>query len=81
VKITLIPSAVSTGDGARGFYLSSYVIDDAVAIDAGALGCLGDLSAQSRIQHVFYSFRTPTSITSRHCRYSWIMSSARPIIA
>jgi ribonuclease BN (tRNA processing enzyme) len=55
VKITLVPSAVSSGDGARGFYLSSYLIDDAVAIDAGAVGCLGDLSAQSRIQHIFIS--------------------------
>jgi ribonuclease BN (tRNA processing enzyme) len=53
VKITLIPSAVSAGDGMRGFFLSSYLIDGAVAIDAGGLGCLGDLSAQSRIEHIF----------------------------
>jgi ribonuclease BN (tRNA processing enzyme) len=53
VKITLIPSAVSAGNNARGFFLSSYLIDDVVAIDAGALGCLGDISAQSRIQHIF----------------------------
>ena len=53
MKITLIPSAVSAGDGTRGFFLSSYLIDGAVAIDAGGLGCLGDISAQSRIQHIF----------------------------
>jgi ribonuclease BN (tRNA processing enzyme) len=53
VKITLIPSAVSEGDGARGYFLSSYLIDGTVAIDAGGLGCLGDLSAQSRIEDIF----------------------------
>jgi cAMP phosphodiesterase len=53
VKITLVPSAVSPGNGAPGFFLSSYLIDDVVAIDAGGLGFLGDLAAQSRIQHVF----------------------------
>jgi ribonuclease BN (tRNA processing enzyme) len=53
VKVTLVPSAVSPGDGARGFYMSSYVIDGVVAIDAGGSGFLGDLSAQFEIQHVF----------------------------
>ncbi len=53
VKITLVPSAVSAGGGARGCFLSSYVIDDVVAIDAGGLGLVGDLSAQSRVRDVF----------------------------
>jgi ribonuclease BN (tRNA processing enzyme) len=53
VKITLVPSAVSAGGGARGFFLSSYLIDEVVAIDAGGLGFLDDLSAQLRIQHIF----------------------------
>ena len=53
MKITLIPSAVCEGDGTRGFFSSSYLIDGAVAIDAGGLGFLGDLSAQSRIRHIF----------------------------
>jgi ribonuclease BN (tRNA processing enzyme) len=53
VKISLVPSAVSEGHGARGFFVSSYVIDDVVAIDAGGLGLIGDLSAQSHVQHVF----------------------------
>jgi ribonuclease BN (tRNA processing enzyme) len=53
VKITLIPSAVSPGKGDRGAFLSSYVIDGTVAIDAGGLGFLGDLSAQAGIRDIF----------------------------
>jgi phosphoribosyl 1,2-cyclic phosphodiesterase len=53
LKICLVPSTVSAGAGASGFFLSSYVIDDTVAIDAGGLGLLGDLAAQSRIQDIF----------------------------
>jgi ribonuclease BN (tRNA processing enzyme) len=53
VKVTLVPSSVTAAGGARGFFLSSYLIDDAVAIDAGGVGFLGDLEAQTRIQHIF----------------------------
>jgi len=44
---------VSPGDGSRGYFLSSYVIDEVVAIDAGGLGLMGDLSAQFRIRDIF----------------------------
>ena len=47
MKIKLVPSAVSPGDGRRGSFLSTYLIDDVIAIDAGGLGFMGDLSAQS----------------------------------
>lgn len=53
VKITLVPSAVSAGVGGRGSFVTSYVIDEVVAIDAGGLGFLGDLAAQCRIGHIF----------------------------
>ncbi len=53
VKITLVPSAVSVGEGGRGSFVTAYVIDEIVAIDAGGLGFLGDLEAQTRIEHVF----------------------------
>ncbi|MFI5456221.1 MAG: MBL fold metallo-hydrolase [Isosphaerales bacterium] len=53
MKITLVPSSVSPGDGSRGYFLSSYVIDDVVAIDAGGLGLLGDLAAQFHIRDIF----------------------------
>ncbi len=55
VKVTLIPSSMGP-DAASvhpGFFLSSYLIEEAVAIDAGGLGFLGDLDAQSRIKHIF----------------------------
>jgi len=55
VKIRLVPSAVSPGGGGRGTFLSSYVIDDEVAIDAGGLGLLGDLKDQYRIHDIFLS--------------------------
>ena len=35
------------------FFLSSYLIDEVVAIDAGGVGFIDDLSAQQRIQHIF----------------------------
>ncbi len=53
MKISLIPSAVSGGDGGRGYFLSSYLIDDVVAIDAGGLGFLGELKTQFRVKDVF----------------------------
>ncbi len=53
MKITLVPSAVSVGGGSPGFFLSSYLIDEVVAIDAGGLGFVDDLSIQRRIQHIF----------------------------
>jgi ribonuclease BN (tRNA processing enzyme) len=51
MKVVLVPSA--SGVERSYHYLSSYVIDDVVAIDAGGLGFHGDLAAQARIRHVF----------------------------
>ncbi len=53
MKITLVPSAVSAGVGDRGSFVTSYVIDEIVAIDAGGLGFVGDLAAQRRVGHIF----------------------------
>jgi ribonuclease BN (tRNA processing enzyme) len=53
VKITLVPSAVSMGGDNPGFFLSSYLVDEVVAIDAGGLGFMDDLAAQQRIEHIF----------------------------
>ncbi len=53
VKITLVPSAVTEGQDTRGFFLSSYLVNDSIAIDAGGLGFLGDVGVQARVRHVF----------------------------
>lgn len=55
MKITLLPTTVTPGAGGRGQFLTSLLIDDAVAIDAGGLGLIGDLDAQGRVRHVFLS--------------------------
>jgi ribonuclease BN (tRNA processing enzyme) len=52
VKITLVPSAVSPGSG-QGSFLTSYVIDDVIAIDAGGLGLVGELKDQFQIRDIF----------------------------
>ncbi len=55
LKIRLLPSATSaTGD--RGLqFLSSYLINDTFAIDAGSLGISLDLESQRKIKHVLLS--------------------------
>lgn len=49
MKVMLVPSA---GEPLY-HYLSSYVIDGVIAVDAGGLGCHGSISDQARIRHVF----------------------------
>ncbi len=52
MKVTLLPSSTSPG-GERNQYLTTWLIDDAVAIDAGSLGLHGLPEDQARIKHVF----------------------------
>lgn len=55
MKVTLVPSAVGdTGEEQRQF-LTSYIINDRVAIDAGCLGFYGTPKEQAAIKHVFIS--------------------------
>jgi ribonuclease BN (tRNA processing enzyme) len=51
MKVVLVPSA--SGVERSYHYLSSYVIDGVVAIDAGGLGFHGDLEGQGKVRHVF----------------------------
>lgn len=51
MKIVLVPSA--SGSDRAYHYLSSYVIDEVVAVDAGGLGFQGAPSDQARIRNVF----------------------------
>ncbi len=49
MRVMLVPSA-----GGRPYhYLSSYVIDGVIAVDAGALGFHVPLADQARVRHVF----------------------------
>jgi ribonuclease BN (tRNA processing enzyme) len=52
VKVTLLPSSVTPGAEVNQ-YLTTFLIDDRVAIDAGSLGLLGSTEAQARVKHVF----------------------------
>jgi cAMP phosphodiesterase len=52
VKITLAPSAVSETGEPRLQYLTSFLINDTIAVDAGSLGLLGTPQEQARIKHV-----------------------------
>jgi ribonuclease BN (tRNA processing enzyme) len=50
MKITLLPSSV-TGQK-RDQYLTTFVLNDAIAIDAGSLGFAGSPPQQAKIRHV-----------------------------
>ena len=50
MRIELLPSSIPATDSQ---FLVSFVIDDTVAIDAGAIGLLADLERQRAIRHVF----------------------------
>jgi cAMP phosphodiesterase len=52
VKVTLVPSSVSDRGPRQHQYLTSYQINDTLAIDAGSLGLAGTAQQQARIQHV-----------------------------
>jgi ribonuclease BN (tRNA processing enzyme) len=53
VKITLVPSAVSAEANEPLGYLTSFIINDTVAIDAGCLGFYQTAQDQARIKHLF----------------------------
>jgi ribonuclease BN (tRNA processing enzyme) len=52
VQVILVPSAISPGRRRR-HYLTSFLINEAVAIDAGCLGFWGAAEEQARIKHLF----------------------------
>jgi ribonuclease BN (tRNA processing enzyme) len=55
VKLTLIPSSTDGGGLGHHQYLSSCVVNDTVALDAGCLGFCGTPHGQARIRHVLLS--------------------------
>jgi cAMP phosphodiesterase len=50
MRVELLPSSLPPSDLQ---FLVSFLVDDAVAIDAGSLGLLADLQRQQRVRHVF----------------------------
>lgn len=55
MRVKLLPSAFPPPLSETHQYLTTYVINDGVAIDAGALGLFGGHAEQARIRHVFIS--------------------------
>jgi len=55
VKIKLLPSAIQSGRGPELQFLSSYLVNDCFAIDAGGLGIALDLESQLKVKHVLLS--------------------------
>lgn len=51
MRITIL----SPGEGVRSQYLTSFLVNDRIAIDAGCIGLHGDPPDQSRIGHIFLS--------------------------
>jgi len=55
VKVTLIPSSVSSGGVDQNQYLITYLINDTLAIDAGCLGFYGTPEQQAKVKDVLIS--------------------------
>jgi ribonuclease BN (tRNA processing enzyme) len=55
VKIMLLPSAVSASGVVANQYLTTFLVNDCVAIDAGALGFYQSPAEQAAIRHIFLS--------------------------
>src|SRR5262245_44433381 len=51
MRVVLLPSGA--GAAPPGQYLTTFVVDGEVAIDAGSLGFVGDPPEQARVHHVF----------------------------
>ncbi len=52
MKVTLVPSSVSAAEVRPHQFLTSYRINDTVAIDAGSLGLAGTVDDQAQVKHV-----------------------------
>ncbi len=55
MKLRLLPSATSSPGSAGPQFLTSYLINDTFAIDAGSLGISLDLESQRKVKHVLLS--------------------------
>jgi cAMP phosphodiesterase len=55
VNITLVPSSVAADEGVSHQFLSSYLVNDTLAVDAGCLGLYQGPRTQARIKDVLIS--------------------------
>ena len=55
MKVMLVPSAVAQEEGSQLQFLSSYLINETLAIDAGALGLYRTPQEQARVKHILIS--------------------------
>jgi ribonuclease BN (tRNA processing enzyme) len=55
VNVLLLPSSLSAGSGEPCQFLTSFLLNGTVALDAGSLGLYGTPSEQARVKHVFLS--------------------------
>ncbi len=55
MKIILVPSSTGASSEPQYQFLTSYLINDCVAIDAGCVGLFGTPQTQAEIKHVFLS--------------------------
>jgi ribonuclease BN (tRNA processing enzyme) len=52
VNVTILPSACAAGGDPACQFLTTYLVNGRLAIDAGALGLLQPVAAQARVRHV-----------------------------
>ena len=55
MRVILVPSSVGDCREAQDQFLTSYVINDSIAVDAGCLGYYKSPQDQARIKHVLIS--------------------------
>jgi ribonuclease BN (tRNA processing enzyme) len=55
VKVILLPSSVSDRSECQKQFLTTYVINDSLAIDAGSLGLFGTAQEQAAVKHILLS--------------------------
>jgi ribonuclease BN (tRNA processing enzyme) len=64
VQVTLLPSGLSLSGPSHRQYLTSYLIDETLAVDAGSLGFFGTPEEQARVKHILLSHSHQDHIAS-----------------
>lgn len=55
MRVRLVPSSVAAGTSEQDQFLTSYLINDTLAVDAGCIGFFGSPEEQARIRHILLS--------------------------